>query len=138
MDISKVTVWHATIDDKPGGLAAKLDALARAGANLGFVIARRSPDRPGHGVVFVTPLEGGAQEGAAKASGFEVSESLHGLRIEGDDAPGLGAKLTAALAGAGINLRGLSAAAFGSKFIMHLAFDSDSDAAKAVSTLGAM
>ncbi len=138
MDISKVTVWHATIDDQPGGLPAKLKALADAGADLGFVIARRSADQPGKGVVFVTPIAGGASEQAAKANGFEVSDSLHGLRLEGADQPGLGATLTAAIADAGINLRGLSAAALGGRCIVHLAFDSDADADKAANVLKKM
>ena len=42
--VSKVDVWVGTIRDRPGGVAEKLEALARAGANLEFVISRRAPD----------------------------------------------------------------------------------------------
>ena len=34
LKVSRTDVWAATIDDRPGGLADKLDALAAAGANL--------------------------------------------------------------------------------------------------------
>jgi hypothetical protein len=128
-------VWAASIDDRPGGLAEKLVALAEAGAQLEFVIARRAPDKPGTGVVFLTPLKGAAQTRAAKKAGFGRTESLHSLRVEGPDKPGLGAKMTQALAGAGINLRGLSAAAIGKRCVVHLAFDSAADANKAARLL---
>jgi hypothetical protein len=135
LNVKQVKVWSASIEDRPGSLAGKLDALAKAGANLEFVIARRAPEQPGKGVVFVTPLEGDALVGAAQAAGFSVSESLHSVRVEGPDEPGLGAKITRALAQAGINLRGLSAAAIGNRMICHLALDTSADAAKAVEGL---
>ena len=56
LDITRVDVWAATIKDRPGGLAQKLDALAKAGTNLEFLISRRTPEKPGRGVVFVTPI----------------------------------------------------------------------------------
>jgi predicted amino acid-binding ACT domain protein len=52
-------------------------------------------------------------------------------RVEGTDRPGLGAKMTGAIADAGINLRGLSAATLGSRFAAYMAFDSPEDAEKA-------
>jgi hypothetical protein len=48
-------------------------------------------------------------------------------RVEGTDRPGLGARMTGAIADAGINLRGLSAAALGSRFAAYMAFDSPED-----------
>jgi hypothetical protein len=135
LEAKKVQVWAAGIEDRPGGLAAKLEALAKAGAALEFVIARRAPEKPGTGVVFVAPLAAGKQEQAAQAAGFTVSESLHSVRVEGADKPGMGAKLARALAQAGINLRGLSAAAIGSRFVCYLALDSAGDAEKAIGVL---
>jgi hypothetical protein len=128
-------VWAGSIEDRPGGLAEKLAALAEAGAQLEFVIARRASERPGTGVVFLTPLTGAAQIRAAKRVGLEKTKSLHSLRVEGPDQPGLGAKMTQALAQAGINLRGLSAAAIGRRCVVHLALDSAADAAKATRLL---
>ena len=43
--------------------------------------------------------------------------------------------MTKGLAEAGINLRGLSAAAIGTKFVCYLAFDTADDAKKATDTL---
>jgi len=135
LKVAKVDVWAASIEDKPGGLAAKLDALAKAGASLEFVISRRAPDKPGTGVVFVAGVTAGKQADAAKAVGFATTGSLHSVRAAGPDAPGLGAKITAALAKAGVNLRGLSAAALGGQCVVYLALDSAADADKAVAAL---
>jgi len=136
LQISRAQVWAATIEDRPGGTAEKLQALADAGANLEFVIARRTPEKEGGGVLFVAPIEGGAAIGAAQAAGFAAAEGLHGLRVDGPDEPGLGARLTGALADAGINLRGVSAAAIDQKMVCYLAFDSETDAANAEAVLG--
>ena len=135
LNVSRADVWAATIDDRPGGLAEKLDALAGAGANLEFIVARRMPEKPGKGVVFITPLKGAKQMKAAQAAGFEKSQGLHSVRIEGADKPGIGSKMTKALADAGINLRGISGAALGRKFVTHLALDTAEDAARALATL---
>lgn len=135
LNVSRTDTWAATIDDRPGGLADKLAALAAAGANLEFIIARRAPEQRGSGVVFVTPLKGAKQVKAAEAAGFQKTKSLHSLRIEGADKPGTGVKLAEALAEAGINLRGLSAAAVGKRYVAHLALDTAQDAAKAAAVL---
>jgi hypothetical protein len=135
LDVSRMDVWISSIKDRPGGLAEKLDALARAGANLEFVIARRSPEKPGTGVVFVTPIKGAGQVKAAKRVGFKKSKTLRGLRIAAADKPGLGAKLTQQIADVGINIRGFSAAAIGRRAIFHLAFDSAVDTNKAMRCL---
>jgi hypothetical protein len=135
LNVSRTDTWASTIEDRPGGLADKLAALTAAGANLEFIIARRAPEQRGSGVVFVTPLKGAKQIKAAEAAGFQKTESLHSLRIEGADKPGTGARLTAAIAEAGINLRGLSAAAVGKRYVAHLALDTVQDAAKVAGVL---
>ena len=130
LTVERVDVWAASIEDKPGGLADKLAALADAGADLEFLIARRTPEKPGAGVVFVTPLRGDAEVAAGTEVGFNPAQSLHSVRVEGPDEPGIGAKLTRLLADAGINLRGLSAAVLGTRFIIFLALDTREAAAK--------
>lgn len=129
--VQSVGVWAATIEDQPGGLAEKLAVLAEAGADLEFVVARRAPDKPGTGVVFVAPLLGEDQARAGAKAGFSQADSLHSLRIEGDNKPGIGAQLTQRLADAGINLRGLSAAVISERFIVYIALDAAEDAEKA-------
>lgn len=130
MKTQRVDTWAATIEDHPGGLAAKLTPLAKAGVNLEFIIARRAPEKRGTGVVFVTPIQGAKQTKAAAAAGFAKTGNLHTVRLEGADKAGLGACLTQGLADAGVNLRGFSAAAMGRKFVCYLALDSGGDAAK--------
>lgn len=67
LKVNKVEVWAATIEDRVGGLVHKLAPLSAAGANLEFVIARRAPEQPGKGVVFVAPLAGTEQVNGATA-----------------------------------------------------------------------
>jgi hypothetical protein len=133
VDVSRVDVWAASIKDRPGTLAKKLEALAQADVDLEFAIARRA--KPGTGVVFVTPIKGPRQIRAARKAGFEKTKSLHGVRVATGNKPGFGAEMTLRLADAGINLRGLSGAAIGNRAIFHLAFDSSDDARKAMRLL---
>ncbi len=133
--IKKVDVWAGEIADRPGGLAEKLAALSSAGANLEFVISRRAPDKPGTGVVFITPVKGAKQKAAAQSAGFTTPGSLYSVRVEGSDKAGLGSKMTRALADAGINLRGLSGAALGRRAVSYIAFDSATDADTAIRVL---
>lgn len=135
LDIQRVDTWAASIEDKPGRLASKLNALTGAGVNLEFVIARRAPEKPGTGVVFVTPIAGSAQTRVAREVGFEKTKTLHTVRVEGPNKPGHGLNIVAALAAHGVNLRGFTAAAVGKRFVAHLALDNANDAAKAVRVL---
>jgi hypothetical protein len=132
---ARADVWAATIPDRPGGLSEKLGALAEAGVNLEFVVSRRRPEKPGQGVVFVTPIKGARQVKAAKAAGFQKTDNLHSVRVDGADKRGTGAALTQALAEAGLNLRGVSGAAMGKSFVSYLALDTARDAAKALAVL---
>jgi hypothetical protein len=133
--VKKVDVWAGEIADRPGGLASTLTAMNSAGANIEFVVARRAPDKPGTGVVFLTPIRGAKQKAAAQNAGLSTSDSLHSVRVEGPDRAGLGAKMGDALAAAGINVRGISAAALGRRAVSYFAFDSAADADAAVRVL---
>jgi len=132
MDVSRVDVWAASMEDRPGGLAAKLDALAQADIDLEFVNARRAPDKPGQGVVFVMPIKGARQIRATKKAGFEKTTSLHGIRIATGNKPGFSSELARKIADAGINLRAFSGASISNRAIFYLAFDSDADVNKAL------
>ena len=133
--VERVDVWAATIEDRPGGLAEVLATLREAGADLQFIIARRAPEEPGKGVVFVTPLQGDREIRAAAQVGFNVTHSLHSVRVMGRDRPGVAAELTQKLADGGINLRGFSAAVIGTQFVAYVAVDSLDDANKAIEIL---
>ncbi len=133
--VRRVDTWAASLEDTPGSLAAKLDVLAKAGVNLQFIIGRRAPERPGTGVVFVAPITGAKGQRAAAQAGFQKTESLHTVEVQGPDKPGRGAMLMQALADGGLNLRGVSGAAIGSKFIGYIALDTQADAEQAVKLL---
>jgi len=134
--VERVDVWAASIKkDEPGGLSHVLTGLREAGADLDFIIARRAPEKPGTGVVFVTPLRGDREVAAAADLGFNVTSSVHSVRVEGENKPGVAAGLTEKLAEARINLRGLSAAVIGARFILYIGLDSADDAEKAVNIL---
>ncbi len=137
MDIilQRVDVWAASVEDKPGGLAGVLAALRDAGADLLFIIARRAPQEPGRGVVFVTPLQGDREIAAAAEVGFNVTQSLHSVRVLGRDRPGAAAELTQKLADGGINLRGFSASVSGSQFVAYVAVDSLDEANQVMTIL---
>jgi hypothetical protein len=134
LKVSKADVWAVTIDDRPGGAAQKLEALSKAGANLEMVLARRT-ELPGQGVMFVTPLKGKKAVAAAQAAGMGQPGSIHSVRIEGGDKPGLGSKIARTLGDAGVNFRGMSAIAMGRKFVSFIACDSAEDQARAIAAL---
>jgi hypothetical protein len=135
LTIEQVNVWAASIRDEVGGMEHLLAGLRDAGADLDFILARRTPDKPGMGVLFVTPLRGDAEIAAAAELGFNVTSSVHSVRVEGDNRAGVAAELTEKLSAAGINLRGFSAAIIGHRFIIYIGLDSSEDATKAVETL---
>src|SRR5437016_11006557 len=132
---SRNDVWMTVIEDQAGGAAQKLEALARAGADLEIVFARRTPEHPGQGILFAGPIEGAKVTRAAQEAGFKRSENIHGVRVEGTDKPGLGAKIARTLADNGINFRRMQANVIGKNFLSFVALDSADDAAKAVKAL---
>lgn len=135
LKVSRSDIWTTTIDDRAGGAADKLEALAKAGANLEMVFARRMAEQPGKGILFAGPVKGAKVVRAAQAAGFAKPDNIHGVRIEGGDKPGLGAKIARALGDAGISFRGMTAIAIGRKFVDYIACDSAEDAANAVAAL---
>jgi hypothetical protein len=135
--VNRVDIWAAGTTDRPGSLAGVLTGLHEAGADLDFVIARRAPDKPGTGVVFLTPIRGDREVEAASTLGFNLTSSVDAVRVEGDNVPGAAAVLTELIAGAGINIRGFSIAVIGPRYIAYIGFDSTSDAEKAAEVLQA-
>ena len=133
--IERTHVWAASLDDQPRGLAQVLGNLKAAGADLDFIIARRTAEAPGKGVVFVTPLRGDKEIAAAADMGFSLANSIHSVRVQGQNQPGLAADITEILAAANINLRGLSVAELVTRFVMYIGFDCEADADKAVGVL---
>jgi hypothetical protein len=133
--VEAVDVWAAPISDQAGSLAGALKALHDAGADLQCIIARRAPDQPGKGVVFVTPLQGDQEIAAAAQVGFSASHTVHSVRVMGRDRPGIAATVTQKIAEASVNLRGFSSVVVGTQFIAYLAVDSREDADRVIKAL---
>ena len=112
-----------------------LTLLQDAGANLDFILARRVPENLGKGILFVTPLRGDAEVTAAANLGFNVTNGVHTVRVEGVNKPGIVAKITEELAAVMINLRGLSAAVIGARLILYIGLDTSEDAEKVLNIL---
>ncbi|MBT8056719.1 MAG: amino acid-binding protein [Gammaproteobacteria bacterium] len=133
--VERVSVWSASLMDKPGGLSNLLKCLDEADVDLDFIIARRAPEDPGNGVVFVSPLQGDREIRAASTLGFAISGSIAAVRVEGENEPGAAARLTDLIAGADINIRGFSGAVVGGRYIAYIGFDSPGDANRAASVI---
>lgn len=131
--LSRVDVWVTDLVNRPGMLARCLEAISNAGGNLEFVVARRVTERTAR--AFFAPLVGARQQKAAADVGLQKAAGMHVLRIEGPDKPGLGARITRAIADANINGRGLSSAAIARKMVCYIAFGSDTDLKQATKVL---
>ena len=133
--MQRVHIFHAEVEDKPGGISGKLKKLAEAGAHLEYVYSQRSLAKEGFGDLYVAPLHGTNELSAAKTAGMhEVSEPIV-MRVEGDDRAGLSGRLTQAWEMAGINLHGLVMSVIHGKFVGYATFDSVIDANRAATIL---
>ena len=126
-EIRKVEMWETAIEDRPGGLADRLEPLAKGKHNCDFMLARRGGE--GSGVLYLALSKGGAK--AATAAGLGKPADLFALRVEGPDKPGLCAKAARIVGDSGISMRGLNGVVCGRKCVMHVAFTTSDDAAKA-------
>lgn len=133
--LDRVHVWSGEIEDRAGGAASKLAALAQAEANLEFVYTRRTPETPGRGLLYVAPITGATQVRAAKAAGLAETQDPVVMRVEGDNQLGLAHRVTQQWALAGINLQGVMLSVLGNKFVGYVTFDTVNDANKAAQIL---
>jgi prephenate dehydratase len=125
-----VDVWVATVANRPGALLEKLEGLAKAGADLEIIDARRSRANPNRGVVFLAPLNGQTQLNAAKQLDFERSAQVH-LRLSCPDEPGKAYLIVQAIAAQNINLASVVCTVIRDELVMYLAFESAADAQRA-------
>jgi hypothetical protein len=138
LEIHRIQVWSAEIPDRPGAAAAKLEYLARAGADLEFVFTRPNRAKPDNAILFLAPISGPEQVEAARAAGLGPALDVAMLRVLGDNRVGIGYELMSRLAVAGINLRGLSVSAVAGRFAAYLAFDDADTATLAVQVLATL
>jgi hypothetical protein len=136
--IRRIQVWSGEIPDRPGAAAAKLEQLARAGADLEFVFTRPHRSKPEFSVLFIAPITDPDQIKAARAAGLGPALDVAMLCVEGDNRAGIGYDIMSRLAVAGINLRGISIAALGGRFNAYLAFDNADIATMALQILATL
>jgi predicted amino acid-binding ACT domain protein len=133
--LDRVHVWAGEVEDKPGGVAAKLSVLAESGANLAFIFTQRRPDKPGTGMLYVAPLSSAEQIKAAKHIGLHEVNDPVVIRVEGDNQAGLAFKLTREWARAGISFHELTMVVMNGKFVGYAAFDTINDSNRAAEIL---
>jgi predicted amino acid-binding ACT domain protein len=80
-------------------------------------------------------VKGKQAQAAASAARLSPARDIGTLRVEGPNRAGVGHDMTRAIADAGINLRGVSAAVLGNNFIAYFGFDSVADANRAAKVL---
>jgi prephenate dehydratase len=129
-----VDIWSAPVANRPGGVLEKLEGLAKAGADLEILNARRSQVNPDQGVLHLAPLTNESQVSAAKQLGFERSGLVH-LRVACPDEPGKAYLIVRAISAQGINLAGVVGASIRDELVMYLAFDTAADAERAKQAL---
>ncbi len=126
--MKRVHVYQCEVDDIPGGTAAKLKALALAGAHLEYVHSERSESKTGAGQLLVAPTQTKTEMDIVKSVGMHEVQKPTVMRFEGDDKAGLGGRVTQAWEAAGINQHGLMMAVVNGKFVGYATFDSSDDA----------
>ena len=131
--VTKEYVWVGEIPDRVDALAEKLRTLSKGGLNLELIVSRR--DRPGWGVMFVSPLRTMEEVETAEKAGLSTEKAFRIIRVKGPNVVGLGAKIATALAEAGLSVRDFTAAALGDQSVTNIAFDSDEDGDRAKAIL---
>jgi hypothetical protein len=132
--VKKVTLWRGEVENKPGVLQSVLAPLAGAGVDLQVVMGYRYPGDEDKAAIEAYPVSGRKATLAAKKAGL-VASTIPTLLAEGDNKPGLGAAIAAAIAEAGINMAFLVAQVIGGKFSAVIGFDDAAESSKAVTLI---
>ena len=130
VSVKPITLWRREIEDRPGALAESLAPLADGGVDVKILMAYRIPGQPGRGAVEIFPIAGKRATAAAERGGFGAS-SIPALLVEGDDAPGLGSRMSRAIAETGINLDFVVAHVVGRKYSAVFGFGDEESARRA-------
>ena len=128
--IKKLTLWRTEVDNDPGALAGVLEPLAASKADLKVVMGYRFPGNNRRAAIELAPVSGKKKKEAAGQAGLADS-GIPTLSIKGTDKPGLGYKITKALAESGINIDFFVAQVIGKDYSAIIGFDSETDARSA-------
>jgi hypothetical protein len=131
VSVKRISLWRAEVDNKPGALAALMQPLAGAGANLKVVMGyRHTAVKQGKAIVEIYPVSGRKVTAAAEAAGLNGS-TIPTLLVEGDDRPGLGSAIANGISAAGVNIAFFMAQVVGERYSAVIGFESEEDAGKA-------
>ena len=129
-----IDYYYIELSDRPGEGARALRTLKDAGVNLAALHAFPSGRRA---QVDFVPSDPAAFKAAAKAAKWKVTGPKKAFLIEGDDRTGALAESFAKLAGAGINVTAVSAAAAGAGRFGGIFWVAPRDVKRAARVLGA-
>ncbi len=132
--IKRIQLWRCEVENKPGALAAALEPLATAGADLQIVMGYRFPGQEDRAAIEVFPVTSKKHKDAAAQAGLSEA-AIPTLLIEGDNRPGLGHAIAKALADAGINIAFFIAQVVGRRYSAVAGFENDADAKKAANII---
>ncbi len=125
--VKRITLWRSEVENKPGKLAQTLKPLADAGASLQVIMGYRVPDEPTRAAIELSPVSGKKSQAAAQTAGLDRS-SIPTLLAMGDDRPGLGSEIAAAIAGAGINITFMVVQVVGRRYSAVYGFETEEEA----------
>src|SRR5262245_54677123 len=134
IDVKRVTLWRADVENRPGALARILAGQAQAGASLAVVMGYAVPGAREHAVIEIHPVKAKKAVSAAQAAGLSASATPT-LLVTGDDRPGLGHAMSQALADAGINVHFMVVQVIGRRYSAVFGFESEADAARATALI---
>ena len=89
--VKKVVLWRRELDNRAGALAAVLQPLALAGADLQIAMGYRFPGNETRAAVELAPVEGKKAAAAAQTAGLQPS-GIPTFIVTGDNRPGLVAR----------------------------------------------
>lgn len=134
VSVKQITLWRSEVANRAGALAGALGPLADAGANLKVVMSYRIPGDENRAAIELYPVTGKRATGAARAAGLSDS-GIPTLLVDGDDRPGLGAAITRAIAGTGINMVFFIAQVVGRRYAAVIGFETAADAKRATAMI---
>jgi len=134
LSVKKVALWRRELSNRPGALAAVLEPLSRAGADLQVAMGYRFPGDESRAAIEVAPVSSRKATAAAQGAGMQPS-GIPTLMVVGDNRPGLGFAFSQGMADAGINMAFLVAQVIGGRYSACLGFESDADADRAAAII---
>lgn len=127
--VKKITLWRTEVENKPGMLAQTLEPLAAAGADLQVVMGYRIPGQETRAVIEIHPVSGKKITAAAQSAGLSEA-GFPALLVQGDNEPGLGHKLSKAIAEAGVNLSFMVAQVLEGRYSAVIGLENEEDLKK--------